>query len=234
MPKTYDLIQLNMSSFYRIITLAVVIYHATLVFNLPVDNSENAYSGKGGHASGGNVTHSDGKDKGFLGLGPLINYNSGNAGKGGAADSGGAIGGLGEMLSPKFGRWAGGSNSGNAYSQDGGVADGGSVHGTNDALINWNSNNAGHGGEASSGKAVGGGGSSQDKQKGDHDYKGSYDHKGDYRHKDYDHEGDYGASHEDNYGNNDHDDKYDSGYDGGYDDDKYKREGKPDGEDCDC
>ncbi|KAG5719326.1 hypothetical protein E4T56_gene13277 [Termitomyces sp. T112] len=186
-----------MPSFSILFTLAIIALHTTLVSTRPVDNSGNAYSGKGGHVPGGNVTFAE-KDKTLLsavGLDSILSWNSGNAGHGGEADSGSAFG-AGRLLSPKFGRWAGvaGSNSGNAYTQDGGAAEGGSVKGNKDALINIDSNNAGHGGAASSGAAVGGGG---DGSKDDHG--GEQDHGHEDHHWDDDLDYDRKDHHEDNY-----------------------------------
>ncbi|KAG6845654.1 hypothetical protein H0H87_005861 [Tephrocybe sp. NHM501043] len=155
-------------------TLALVVLHITLSSAVPIDNSGNAYSGQGGSARGGNVTttHERGGLLGLLGLGTtLLNVDSGNAGEGGVAKSGNSIGMIPGVGRPNFGRWAGGGigNSGNAYTQDGGDVDGGSVEGPNDSLINLHSNNAGSGGDASSGTAVGGGGFGGDKWQDGHE-----------------------------------------------------------------
>ncbi|KAG6902801.1 hypothetical protein C0995_011288 [Termitomyces sp. Mi166 len=78
-----------MPSFSLLPTLAVIALHTTLASARPVDNSANAYSGKGGHASGGNVTVAE-KEKTMLSALGLD-----NAGHGGAASSGAAVGGGG-------------------------------------------------------------------------------------------------------------------------------------------
>lgn len=144
-----------MPSFSFLLTLAVIVLHTTLASARPIDNSGNSYGGEGGHASGGNVTHVKNKNLlSFLGIIPIANVGSGtsqpfvskgyplekslgNAGHAGKADSGNSLALPGSNAGHLAG--IGGSNSGNAYTKDGGVADGGSVQGTNDALINIDS-----------------------------------------------------------------------------------------------
>ncbi|KAG6891410.1 hypothetical protein C0992_007189 [Termitomyces sp. T32_za158] len=211
-----------MPSFSLLLTLAVIALHSTLSSARPIDNSGNAYGGKGGYASGGNVTYPE-KEKNLLsslGLGKaLVNLKSGNAGHGGHADSGDALGGL----APTFGRWTGigGSNSGNAYAKDGGNADGGSVQGTNDALLNIDSNNAGHGGAASSGTAVGSSGSGSKEDHGDERDGDHEDYHWDDDHEDHDHKDDYL---EDDYEEDDYEDYVD----------RKRHENQPTDKDCDC
>jgi len=102
----------------------------------------NAYTGNGGQANGGNVNCGD-----YDGLPALLNLFAYNAGDGGDASSGNAIGGS---------RRSDSTANGNAYTGTGGQANGGSVNGDCGALINIFSGSAGDGGRATSGSAKGG------------------------------------------------------------------------------
>ncbi|KZT21684.1 hypothetical protein NEOLEDRAFT_1181522 [Neolentinus lepideus HHB14362 ss-1] len=107
-------------------------------------NGGSANTQQGGNASGGSVNEGD------CGA-TILNMGSNNAGDGGLAASRNANGGIARVPGPK----PAAVNGGEATAGVGGYAPGGSVNGPK-GLINMFSNNAGHGGDGSSGSAIGG------------------------------------------------------------------------------
>ncbi|KAF8887935.1 hypothetical protein CPB84DRAFT_1749595 [Gymnopilus junonius] len=101
---------------------------------------DNAYSGVGGHAIGGSVTHNTISGTRLLGgsLG-LLKLFSDNAGSGGRANSAPAVATIPSNL--RVGTSSSNTDSstsnivGNSFSGAGGITDGGSVNGAGDALI---------------------------------------------------------------------------------------------------
>ncbi|KJA25971.1 hypothetical protein HYPSUDRAFT_75617 [Hypholoma sublateritium FD-334 SS-4] len=124
---------------------------AVPVHSVPTPQAEvgNAYSGAGGHASGGGVSSGSSTSAGPLGGLELLDVFSHNAGAGGKANSGPAFAGKVNTTNTD-------DKQGNAYSGAGGTADGGSVSGGVPALVSLFSGNAGKGGSASSGIAAAG------------------------------------------------------------------------------
>jgi hypothetical protein len=117
--------------------------------------TNNAYTGPGGNASGGSVSNTDYSN--FLGF--FLNLLSNNAGDGGSANAGPA--GSGNIFNPRHEREHEPATSdvhsdASSYSGVGGQAYGGSVNSA-PALFNIASNNAGNGGQASSGSSQSGG-----------------------------------------------------------------------------
>ncbi|KAF9480462.1 hypothetical protein BDN70DRAFT_877603 [Pholiota conissans] len=140
-----------------LLTLILVVALSTLpaaTIPLPLPDTDNqvnnAYSGTGGKASGGSVIHSTSTGGTGLTLLSLFSGNAGNGGdaKSGAATTGGAVNVTGDSTGTTN------NVAGNAYTGAGGTANGGDVDGPNSALIEIGSNNAGNGGNASSGKAT--------------------------------------------------------------------------------
>lgn len=122
-----------------ILSLIFPALFANIVLAIPLDprdsdNSGNAYTGTGGQAPGGSVDGSRGLINLFSGkyyymravLNSNINIPEGNAGDGGDARSGSAMGRVSR---------AGGDNSGNAYTGAGGSATGGSVIGGDGGIL---------------------------------------------------------------------------------------------------
>ncbi|KAF8078362.1 hypothetical protein FPV67DRAFT_1663115 [Lyophyllum atratum] len=200
-----------MPSTSLILTLTLIALHTTLTAAVPVHNSDNAYTEGGGHASGGDVDSDPlhGPLRGLLG-GGLVDVLSHNAGDGGDADSGNALGGI-PGLNPKWMGWAhgGGDNNGNAYTGPGGKAPGGSVKGAK-GIISILSGNAGDGGDAESGSAFGGGGGFGDDSDEGREHRNDDD--GHEHHDDGDghehHEDDHGQSHGDHHSHHDHGDHH--------------------------
>ncbi|KAF8624899.1 hypothetical protein AX15_005767 [Amanita polypyramis BW_CC] len=117
----------------------------------------NAYTGPGGQASGGSISMGAGNAPanrilgGLLAM-PLINILSNNAGDGGDASSGDGLANLGHRGLHREQKLSQSSSISNAYTGAAGNAMGGSVNGPI-GLINLMSNNAGDGGDATSGNS---------------------------------------------------------------------------------
>ncbi|EIW70771.1 hypothetical protein TREMEDRAFT_17923, partial [Tremella mesenterica DSM 1558] len=124
------------------------------VSNTRRDGGANAYTGVGGQANGGNLYKSGSSTNHDLPL-DMLNTLSGNAGNGGDASSGNAYGGYVSTTKRDGGA--------NAYTGVGGQANGGNLYDSSTGnhnspldILDTLSGNAGHGGDASSGKAFGG------------------------------------------------------------------------------
>ncbi|KAI9638121.1 uncharacterized protein MKK02DRAFT_42509 [Dioszegia hungarica] len=172
-------------------TIALALFSAAAVFAAPVAkraDGGNAYTGLGGQAIGGSSTEMSqgdgpfGQGNGLADNAKVINAFSGNAGDGGKAKSGDALGGKGAIsYSWIDGNWVASGKGGDAYTGLGGVANGGNKgeyhydkrcfngqcgsygYGHNAEGLTKNlklgqiaTGNAGDGGDASSGSAVGG------------------------------------------------------------------------------
>ncbi|TFK76859.1 hypothetical protein BDN72DRAFT_873372 [Pluteus cervinus] len=130
--------------------------HVTSSLSSTSSEVHNAISGFGGPARGGSVNCGHRGLLGVLGLSPLLNLGSNNAGSGGVSSSGDAVA-AGALRPIKFARWNTDKNShhsetDNASSGPAGDASGGDTCGN--GLINLFSNHAGHGGISESGDAT--------------------------------------------------------------------------------
>ncbi|KAF8971558.1 hypothetical protein BDZ97DRAFT_1753343 [Flammula alnicola] len=140
------------------LVLLFVLNHLALASPVPFPQNsnqiDNAYSGAGGHASGGSINKGTGGSTGILGGLELVDAFSHNAGNGGTANSGNSVAGGQSVDIGGDQNTAAGSTAnaiGNTYTGVGGTADGGSVNGDCGGLINLSSCNAGNGGKANSG-----------------------------------------------------------------------------------
>ncbi|WVQ98781.1 hypothetical protein IAU59_005912 [Kwoniella sp. CBS 9459] len=166
-------------AFVAISTSAILVSAAPMA----MPDGGSAYTGAGGSAVGGTLTENNSATKGGLAGGDdILGVASGNAGDGGKASSGTAVGGQGSaVVSYVNGQPViTSSNGGSAYSGVGGNTNGGNINNNNNAGPYYNNNgyrygyygyesaaqnldalniasgNAGDGGDASSGAAVGG------------------------------------------------------------------------------
>ncbi|WWC69393.1 uncharacterized protein I206_103332 [Kwoniella pini CBS 10737] len=171
-------------AFYAISTSAILVSAAPINTgnSIMIRDGGSAYTGAGGSSIGGSLSENNSAqgNSGIAGGDDVLGIASGNAGDGGKATSGNAIGGVGSQTvsyvngQPVITT----SNGGSAYSGVGGNTNGGNINQNNNAgpyysngnwyyydnanaagnldALNVASGNAGDGGDSSSGNAIGG------------------------------------------------------------------------------